>query len=290
MTLITLIIGLLTVFAMAGSVLAIRRLMRGEETKRLERPQHALVWACTLGSAAVFASQVYANGWNPVAAHTDGLMLLATLIGAALLFLQRRPRLEAISAFVLPMLTLILLWALCPDSAETWRLSGDQATRAWTRLHLAFVYVGTLSSVVAAAAGAMYLFVERRLHQKRDFGSVGRFASLEKLETIIIRQATVGFALLSLGLITGLVIITSNKPELVPGWWHTPKILLATAAWIVYAVLMNLRSATAFRGARAAWLSIAGLVILLTTYGVVSALPGPLRASAAPTGTHREVP
>jgi ABC-type uncharacterized transport system permease subunit len=134
----------------------------------------------------------------------------------------------------------------------------------------------------------MYLFVERRLHQKRDFGSIGRFASLEKLETIIIRQATVGFALLSLGLITGLVIVTSNKPELMPGWWHTPKILLATAAWIVYAVLMNLRSATAFRGARAAWLSIAGLVILLTTYGVVSALPGPLRASAATTSTHRE--
>jgi ABC-type uncharacterized transport system permease subunit len=291
MTLITFCIGLLALLAAAASVLAIRRLTRGETAAGLGRGQHVLVWAITVGSAAVFAYRVYAKGWNPVSSHLDGLMLLATLLGITLLFLQRRPRMEPIGAFTLPLLTLVLVWALCPESKQAWAFSESEAARAWTRMHLAFVYVGTLASAVAATAGAMYLYVEHRLHQKRRLGSIGRLASLEKLETMIIRQATLGFTLLSLGLLTGLVVITSHRSELVPGWWHTPKIVLATVAWLVYAILMNLRSATAFRGARAAWLSIAGLVLLLSTYAVVSALPGPLRTpDSSISAVHAEAP
>jgi ABC-type uncharacterized transport system permease subunit len=283
------IIGMLALLAAVASGLAILRLRRGERAEGATKGQHALVWICTLGSAAVFIQQVFAHGWNPITSHVDGLILVATLLGVTMLYLQHRPRLEELGAFALPVLTLVLAWALCPDSQELWHFNKDEAPSAWRMLHLGFVYVGMLASVVAACAGAMYLYVERRLHQKRDLGELGRFASLEKLETIIIRQATIGFVLLSLGLITGLVISTSNKADLVAGWWHSPKILLATAAWVVYAVLMNLRSATAFRGARAAWLSIAGLVILLATYGVVTALPGPLAAHASNVSTtHQE--
>ena len=65
---------------------------------------------------------------------------------------------------------------------------------------------------------------------------------------------------------------TANASALGPGWWHSPKIVLSAAAWLVYALVKNVRYATRFRGARAAWLSIAGLLLLLAAFGTVTAL------------------
>ena len=47
--------------------------------------------------------------------------------------------------------------------------------------------------------------------------------------------------------------------------------LLAFAAWLAYAAVMNARFASFFRGRRAAWLAIGGLVLLLAVYGIVTA-------------------
>lgn len=295
----TIFLALLTLLAIAASAAAIRRLVRRQPEPPSPPPEgappegpasshwpHALVDIAAAGCAAVFFYLVIQSGWRPLVAHVDGLVLIAALLALTLAFLQRRPRLEGLAAFGLPVLAFVLLWAFC----SSWWTYKDFAIRSvWMRLHLVCVFVGMLSSAVAAAAGAMYLFVERRLHAKRDLASVGRFASLEKLETIIVRQATAGFALLSLGLVTGLVIFAEANERPEPGWWYSPKIVLAAVAWLIYALLMNLRNASAFRGARAAWLSIVGLVLLLATYGVVSALPDQLlpHTSAA---AHREAP
>jgi len=46
---------------------------------------------------------------------------------------------------------------------------------------------------------------------------------------------------------------------------------LAASVWLIYAVVMNTRHTATFRGARAAWLSILGLVLLLATFGIVPA-------------------
>ena len=108
-----------------------------------------------------------------------------------------------------------------------------------------------------------------------------------------VTAATLGFGLLSLGLIAGLIIITSNDgaTRLGPGWWHSPKVLLSVAAWLLYALVLNVRHGTRFRGARAAWLSIAGLALLLTTLAIVTAMrrsdePKSTSAPAAYSPTH----
>ena len=136
-------------------------------------------------------------------------------------------------------------------------------------MHLAGVYLGTLGCAVAAVAGAMYLFVERQLKAKRNPRGLLRLASLERLERLIVQSATLGFALLTLGLVSGVVILWDRHD--LAGWWASPKVLLATAAWAVYALVMNVRIATMFRGRRAAWLAIGGLVLLLGVYGIVTA-------------------
>lgn len=278
-TLTTITLGLLALLALTASVLAILRLRRESADGRT---QHFLVWLVALGSAAVYLYQAFVvhNGWQPLRAHVDGLALMAALLGGMVLYLQRRPRLEALSAFALPLLTLLLAWSVCASAWTYNPFELETIHPVWTALHLACVYLGTLSAAMAAMAGGMFLYVQHRLRLKHDLRGLGKLASLETLETLIIRTATLGFALLTLALATGLVIVTAGPTRLGAAWWYSPKIALSTAAWVVYALVMNVRFATTFRGSRAAWLSIAGLVLLLATLGLVNALA---RESHAPS-------
>lgn len=283
----TSVLVLLTLVALAASAIAVRRLVRRGDDPAGERVQALLVGACMLGSAALFLWRWLGvtGQWQPLAAHVDGLLLIAALFAGLVLFVQWRPRLFGLTAFASPLLALILGWAICA-SAWTYHPFDLQTLHpVWMAVHLAGVYLGTLGSAVAAIAGGMYLYVQRRLKQKADLTAAGagggKLASLETLERLIVRSATLGFALLTLGLVSGLVILSA---EGAPDWrghfaW---KITLAAGAWLVYALLMNVRYAATFRGARAAWLSIAGLALLLATYAVVTAIPGEVESLESP--------
>jgi len=74
---------------------------------------------------------------------------------------------------------------------------------------------------------------------------------------------TLGFALLTIGLITGLVeaLQGSAGGRTPPGsrWFLQPKVLLAFCVWVVYALVLHAPINPSFRGRKAAMLSILGL-------------------------------
>lgn len=169
---------------------------------------------------------------------------------------------------------MILLWGVCATLWTYRPFNLDSFAPAWSFFHLAVTYFGLLGCGLGAAGGAMYLFVQGRLKSKAGLGQVNPMASLETLETLIVRAATLGFVLLTLSLVSGMIMVTQSDEATSLGsdWWRSPKVWLAAAAWVVYAVLINVRSFSTFRGRRAAWLAIAGLVLVLATYGAVEAL------------------
>ncbi|MEM9915926.1 MAG: cytochrome c biogenesis protein CcsA [Planctomycetota bacterium] len=289
-TLTNSILVLLTLLAAAASVVAIVRLRTtmalevrqagaeaaSEPVDDARRPSKALlnllVGIIAAGAAGllIFRWMNEGHGWNPLSAHVDGLLLIASLLAGVGLYIQSRPRLGGLAVFILPLLTLILAWAICA-SAWTYRpFNIDSLSPVWTAVHLAGVYLGTLGCAVAAVAGVMYLVVARQLKTKRNPRGLLRMASLESLERVITQSATLGFALLTLGLISGVVILRHDSDVLGPGWWSSPKVVTAFAAWLVFALVMNVRYATAFRGRRAAWLAIGGFLLLLVVYGIVT--------------------
>ncbi len=302
----TTLLTILTLTAAAASLLALWRLQhpRHASADRLATAQATLTTVVAVGAAAAFLYRWLAvtRQWQPLSAHVDGLLLMSTLFAGMLLFIESRRRLTGLTAFALPLLTLLLAWAVCA-AAWTYRpFQIDNLSPVWTAAHLAGVYLGTLVCCLAAIAGGMYLFVRARLKHKRQPRAFGRLASLETLESLIVRAATLGFALLSVGLVAGLVILSETASELTltNGFWW--KVALAAAAWLVYALLMNVRYASRFRGARAAWLSIAGILLLLAVYSVVVAWPmarppapaarttGPALSAAVPPTPETEVP
>lgn len=235
---------------------------------------NAMVGGVALGSAGLLGWRwARLGGWNPLTAHVDGLLLMAALLAAAGLYVQSRPRLDGLGAFWLPLLTLLLAWAVFASAWAYRPFRLDTLHPVWRFVHLAGVYVGTLGCGVAAGAGAMYLFVSRGLKRKRNPRAMTRLASLERLERLVVHAAAVGFALLTVGLVSGVVILRDEAEVLGPRWYASPKVLLAVGAWGVYALVMNVRFAATFRGRRAAWLAIGGFGLLLAVYGVVTAVP-----------------
>jgi ABC-type uncharacterized transport system permease subunit len=282
----SLILILLTLVTVAAAALAWGRLRRGEAVA-VPAVQHGLVAAVGAAAVGLFVYRwlVWHGQWRPLTHHLDGLLLMAGLLAGAILFFQLRPKLFGLAAFALPVLALLLGWAVCA-AAWTYRpFNLASLDPIWQTVHLAGVYLGTASAAIAAMAGGMYLYIQRRLKQKADLRGIGRLASLERLETLIVRSATLGFALLTLGLVAGLVVLSDSPAARSLAWWYSPKFVLAISAWVVYALLMNVRHASHFRGPRAAWLSIAGLVLLLATYGLVTAMgergPGATTQAAA---------
>lgn len=267
---------LMTALSAAAATLAVRRLRTTrvpEERPNTAPTQHLLVGLIAAGCVTVLVLRwlLLWETWQPLHAHVDGLLLMCALFAGAVLYIQTRPKLRGLAAFALPLLTVMLAWAICA-SLWTYRpFQLDTLEPAWLVFHTTSTYLGLLCCALGAIGGAMYLYVQGRLKSKHAVP--GRLASLETLETLIIRTATLGFVLLTLSLVSGVVLVTRGEGNpLGIEWWVSPKVILATLAWAVYALLMNIRHASAFRGRRAAWLAIFGLFLLLATYGIVEAM------------------
>ncbi len=263
----------LTLLSIAASVLSGIWLVRPKAGRALRKTQYSLIGLCTLGSMALFvyrATWVH-HGWQPLKAHVDGLLLIATLLAVMVLYLQSRTKVRGLVPFALPVVSLILAWSVC---ASAWTFHPFQIDSVWMTVHLAGVYLGTLFFAIAAVAGGMFLYVQRALRRKENLRGGRRMASLETTESLIISTTTSGFGFLTIGLITGFIIqISSYSSWATADWQFWSKVLLACSAWVIYAIVMNVKHAVLFRGSRAAWLSIAGLVLLLMTFAVATAIP-----------------
>ena len=279
-------IGLIaaTATSAAACIGAVRRVRRGGPAA--DALSRAGVWAATVLCAAVFIYRalVVHAGWVALESHVDGLALLAAMLGTVIIYLRWTQRLAGVGMFALPVLTLLTLWGVC---ASWWTFRTFAIGGVWMGVHLLSVYLGAIGVATAAAAGGLWLYVDRMMrapdHRAQRLRRLGRLGSLESIEHTIVHAATAGFLLLTVGLATGLVIVTGGETKLGPGWWYSSKVILAAVVWVIFALLMHLRYVPEFRGRRAAVLSIVGFALLIAVLGISQALPateGRARGSA----------
>jgi ABC-type uncharacterized transport system permease subunit len=219
-----------------------------------------------LACAGVIVWHSFTRGtWVPVGDNFDALVWLATLLAAFVLYLQSHRQLGSLDWYVMPIVLLLLVWAAIFGRTEYH--SYHSAVRdTWAWVHRVTSYGGAVAFAIAAASGAMYVTASRRLRTKRTVGP--QFASLERLEQLTMMAVTLGFALLTVGMITGGVQMMEDK--------HTSatKITLTAIVWLVYAVVLHAPINPSFRGRKVAMLSIVGFVLMLGTIVTVLLLPG----------------
>jgi cytochrome c-type biogenesis protein CcsB len=89
------------------------------------------------------------------------------------------------------------------------------------------------------------------------------FRSSEELDSLSYRTITVGFLLLSVGLVSGAVWAN----EAWGAWWSwDPKETWAFITWLVYAAYLHMRLIRGWQGRKPAWLASAGLVVIAVCY------------------------
>jgi ABC-type uncharacterized transport system permease subunit len=170
-----------------------------------------------------------------------------------------------VASLVLPPLA-----ALAAIAALPWLHEGGAAPvrerGPWFLFHTTVSTLGMATLSVAFAMSLIYLVQDRALKAKRTLSLLERMPSLERCDRIGFGALLVGFALLTLGIATGVVVNASFHERL---WVAGPKQVLPLVAWIVFAGLLLARFKLGFRGRRSAWLTITGVTIgLLTAVGM----------------------
>jgi len=124
---------------------------------------------------------------------------------------------------------------------------------AWPHAHVLLASAGLGLLGVAAVAGVAFLREASLLKHKADPQRT-RLPSLETLDRVNLVALNVGFPLLTLGVLTGLVWVEGEQGRLWSGSAHE---IWMTLAWCIYGVLVLARFA-AHQSARSAALSAVG--------------------------------
>jgi ABC-type transport system involved in cytochrome c biogenesis permease subunit len=245
------------------------------ESARLRIGAKACLWTGVLVTAGVLVWHAIMRGgnWLPLEDNFEAFIWLAILLSAFVLYVQRARALGGLDWFVMPIVIVLLVAAVYFGKAKP--LSYVDTTWSW--VHRVTSYGGAVAFTIAGAAGAMYLLARRRLRHKTPAHGM-RLGSLERLEHLTLTAVTLGFALLTCGLIAGLIWQmrmerANGHSRLGARWWASPKVVLAFAVWVIYAVVLHARINPAFRGRRVAVLSIIGCLLMVGTLIVLNLMP-----------------
>jgi ABC-type uncharacterized transport system permease subunit len=249
-------------FAVGGGI-SIARLQRNTEALRLGA-KICMYFGITAAVGVIMWHSLHRGDWVPINDNFETLIWLAVLLSLFVMYTQRARPLGGLDWFVMPIVILLLAAAGIFGTIHPQQYHG-MVSDVWLWTHRVAAYGGAVAFAIAAAGGLMYVVAARRLRTKRPAPSV--FGSLERIEHMTMASVTVGFALLSVGLVTGLVSMHQYRTS-------SAKLLMAGMAWVVYAVVLHIPFNPRWRGRRAAILSVFGFILMIGTLLAVMLISG----------------
>ncbi|MGC9260056.1 MAG: cytochrome c biogenesis protein CcsA [Phycisphaerae bacterium] len=203
----------------------------------------------------------------PLADYFDAFLLLGLLLSMLWAYLQWTHHLRALATFLLPMIFAVLVVGLVLGEMGYQHFG---AHNPWTAAHIASVLLGTASFAAGCVGGITYLLADRRLKKcGRPGWNFSQMPSLASVEKFTRHAIVLGFALLTVAAITGIFRAVRDPRLMGKDWYVAPKVILTAVVWLVYAALLNIRLVPILRGARCAWLSIIGFVLLMAIFAVM---------------------
>jgi len=217
-----------------------------------------LGWACH-SLALVLAT--WALGRFPVATLGESLLVFSwTLVAAFLVLLWRFP-IRVLGALAAPLAALMVSGGLILPGGKG--AVSPLLQSFWVHLHVGLSFMGIAALTLAGLGGFFYLVQERQMKRKKFGFFYRRLPSLQQLDALNYWCLTLGFPLL-----TGGIVIGSLYAQYTLGSFFSfdPKEILTLNAWLIYAVLLHERLAAGWRGRRAALLALCGFGVLIITF------------------------
>jgi cytochrome c-type biogenesis protein CcsB len=221
-------------------------------------------WLLGIGLAfhtLVLISRTWAAGYLPVATFGQSLLVSAWALTAAFLILYWLFPIKVLGALTAPLAALMVSGALILPQGQG--AVSPLLQSLWLSVHIILALLGNAALTLAFLGGIFYLVQERQLKAKKFGFFYRRLPSLEQLDALNYWCLTIGFPLLTGGIISGSLY----AQHVMGSFWHwDPKEILTLFAWLIYAVLLHERLAVGWRGRRAALLAICGFVVLVIAF------------------------
>ncbi len=215
-----------------------------------------------LGGAVVhavgFAALHGAEPTPPLTDEASAISFMAWIGVVFFLLLMRRARLAGLVILVAPLAFLGVFFAALrlPGAAPP----GLAASGSWPHAHVLLASAGMSLLGVAGLAGLLFLAEHRRLKAKRPLPGGVRLPSLEALDGVNAAALAVGFPLLTLGVVTGMLWLWEARGEI---WTGSPHELWSAVAWVIYSALAATRVRAGQSAHQAALTAVAGFAFLL---------------------------
>lgn len=216
-------------------------------------------WRIPAGLAMLLHAWVHVAGWRaangPELSFFAALSLVGLGMAAVTTAMAARERITALVIFALAVAaSSLLMHGMQPPLAP-------KALDWQERLHATFALLAYATLAVAAVV-AVTVWLQDRALRRRDFGPWLRaLPPLVQFETLLFRTITVGFALLSATLLSGLLFV---EDLLAQHLIH--KTVLSVLSWIAFGTLLVGRRRYGWRGARAVRWTLAAMALLVLAY------------------------
>jgi len=207
----------------------------------------------------------------PVTDLHQSFFFFAWSIVGVFIIVNAKYKIPVLGSFVTPLAAIFLTFSASIFTKEP--IPIPPALRSfWLPIHSTFAFMGEAIFALAFCVGIMYLIQENQIKRKKWTAFFYRLPSLQTLDDLNYLCLSLGFPLLTLGIITG-----SIWAEYAWGsyWSWDPKETWALITWFIYAALLHGRLNIGWRGKRAATFSIIGFgAVLFTFLGVNILIPG----------------
>ncbi len=245
-------------------------------TRKQEVPEkiasYVLCSACIVHGAATLFRYIQA-GYTPITNLHESLSFFALCTAVFFLCLRRMYRIPGLGSIVLPVVSLIIIWAAALPSPI--KPLAPVLQSYWLPIHTGFAFAGDAIFLVGCLVSIIYLLAERDIKKKRLHTIFGSFPSLETLDRINYKCMSYGFPLLTIGIITGSIWAQSAWGS---SWNWDPKETWSLITWIVYAIMIHNRFTMGWRGRKTAYLMILGFISIMVTFLGVNLLMGGLHS------------
>ena len=230
--------------------------------KRLRAAGRAFFFTAAALHTANIAARYVAAGHTPITSIHEIISFFAWAIACCHITFRWRYPVKNFGFFASVLVALLMLAAaLAPH--EIMPLPPE--LRSWLLpVHASISIVANAFLALAAIGGLMYVLQERQLKQKRFGFFYHRLPSLDTLDTLNQHCISIGFPLMTLGMVIGTVWAFQLGGDRGLGW-HS-KIISAMITWLFYAGLMHLRFVKGWRGRQTALLTILAFCATLLTF------------------------
>lgn len=210
-----------------------------------------------LGFSFLTASLVFralATGHGPFSNMYEFSLAFSWGIVGAYLYFERRYRVRALGALVMPVAACLLWYASTVPSSVQPLVPALQNNLLLT-IHVAVAIVAYGTFAVAFGAAALYLY--------QDAYAVPWLPERGMLDEVGYRAVSVGFPFMALVIILGAVWADVAWGRY---WGWDPKETASLVTWLIYGGYLHARGLKGWRGRRSAYLLVLGFIATMFTY------------------------